>query len=207
VAPERLVHSAARLYGADMDRLWGPILPVPEQAISVLAGGETLQLGRRALQVYDAPGHAAHHLIYFEQHSRAAWIGDSGGVCRPSVPVARPATPPPEIDIEGWQRTLDTLRALDPSVLLLTHFGPAYQPAAYIEDYRAALLLWAATVQQGLASGADEDAQIARLSQLAQRSLGPATAAHDASLYEHASSTVLSWHGLARYWRKRAQQA
>jgi hypothetical protein len=98
-------------------------------------------------------------------------------------------------------------RALDPSVLLLTHFGPTYQPAAYIEDYRAALLLWAATVQQGLASGADEDAQIARLSKLAQRSLGPATAAHDASLYEHASSTVLSWHGLARYWRKRAQQA
>jgi glyoxylase-like metal-dependent hydrolase (beta-lactamase superfamily II) len=207
VAPERLVRSAARLYGADMDRLWGPILPVPEAAISVLAGGETLQLGRRALQVYDAPGHAAHHLIYFDPASRAAWIGDSGGVCRPSVPVARPATPPPEVDIEGWQRTLDVLRALDPSVLLLTHFGPAYQPAAYIEDYRAALLLWAAIVQEGLASGEDQGAQIARLSELAKTSLGPAAAGQEAHLYEHASSTVLSWHGLARYWRKRAEQA
>jgi glyoxylase-like metal-dependent hydrolase (beta-lactamase superfamily II) len=207
VAPERLVRSAARLYGAEMDRLWGSILPVPEQSISVLAGGETLQLGRRTLQVYDAPGHAAHHVIYFEQHSRAAWIGDSGGVCRPSVPMARPAAPPPEVDIEAWQRTLDTLRALDPSVLLLTHFGPAYQPAAYIEDYRAALLLWAASVQAGLASGEDEEAQIARLSQLAQTSLGSAASAEDARLYEHASSTVLSWHGLARYWRKRDEQA
>jgi glyoxylase-like metal-dependent hydrolase (beta-lactamase superfamily II) len=205
IDPERLVRSAARLYGDQMDRLWGPILPVPEQAISVLSGGETLQIGRRELQVYDAPGHAAHHVVYFEPHSRAAWIGDSGGVCRPSLPVARPATPPPDIDIEGWQRTLDTLRALDPSVLLLTHFGPAYQPAAYIDDYRAALLLWANAVQAGLATDADEQAQIARLSELASTSLGPAASAQDASLYEQASSTILSWHGLARYWRKRAE--
>jgi len=206
IAPERLVRSAARLYGDDMDRLWGPILPVPEQSIHVLAGGETLQIGGRALRVYDAPGHAAHHVVYFEPQGRAAWIGDSGGVCRPALPVARPATPPPEIDIEGWQRTLDTLRTLDPSVLLLTHFGPAYQPADYIEDYRAALLRWANTVQAGLASGADEQAQIARLSELAQNSLGPAASTQDAILYEQASSTVLSWHGLARYWHKRAEQ-
>ncbi|HEU5102056.1 MAG TPA: MBL fold metallo-hydrolase, partial [Roseiflexaceae bacterium] len=88
-----------------------------------------------------------------------------------------------------------------------THFGPAYQPAAYIEDYRAALQDWAAAAHAGLASGSDEQAQIARLMELAQASLGPAAPAQEASLYEHASSTILSWHGLARYWRKRAEQA
>jgi glyoxylase-like metal-dependent hydrolase (beta-lactamase superfamily II) len=205
-APEKLIQSATRLYGDAMQRLWGSILPVPEQAINTLAGGETLRLGGRTLRVYDAPGHASHHVVYFDAQSGAAWIGDTGGVCRPDAPAARPATPPPDIDIEAWQRTLDTLRALGPSVLLLTHFGPAYQPANYIEDYRSALLRWADAVQAGLASGADEAAQIARLDELAQSSLGPAASAEDASLYEQASSTTLSWQGLARYWRKRAQQ-
>jgi glyoxylase-like metal-dependent hydrolase (beta-lactamase superfamily II) len=206
-APEKLIRSATRLYGDAMQRLWGPILPVPQQAITTLAGGEIVRIGERALHVYDAPGHASHHVFYFDQQSGAAWIGDTGGVCRPDAPVARPATPPPDIDIEAWQRTLDTLRALDPGVLLLTHFGPAYQPLAYIEDYRAALLHWAAVVRAGLASGADEAAQIAQLTALAQASLGPAASNQEATLYEQASSTTLSWQGLARYLRKRAEHA
>ena len=204
-APEKLIQSATRLYGDTMGRLWGPILPVPETAISTLSGGETLRIGGRTLRVYDSPGHASHHVFYFEEQSGAAWIGDTGGVCRPDAPVARPATPPPDIDIEAWGRTLDTLRSLNPTALLLTHFGPAYRPPSYIEDYRAALLEWAAVVQAGLASGEDEASQIARLDALAQQSFGPAGSAEDATLYEQASSTTLSWHGLARYWRKRAQ--
>jgi hypothetical protein len=152
-------------------------------------------------------GHATHHVIYFDERSGAAWIGDTGGVCRPGAAVARPATPPPDIDIEAWQRALDMLRALNPSVLLLTHFGPAYQPSAYIEDYRATLLHWADTVRIGLLSGADQAAQIAQLDTLAQASLGPNASDEDATLYEQASSTALSWHGLARYWRKRIEQA
>jgi glyoxylase-like metal-dependent hydrolase (beta-lactamase superfamily II) len=205
IDPEKLIRSATRLYGDTMQRLWGPILPVPEQAITVLSGGETLQIGEHALRVYDAPGHASHHVIYFDTHSRAAWVGDTGGACLPGVAVARPAAPPPDIDIEAWERSLDMLQALDPSVLLLTHFGPTYQPAAYIEDYRTALLHWAEIVRIGLASGADEAAQIAQLNQLGQISLGPAASAEDATLYEQASSTTLSWQGLARYWRKRAE--
>jgi glyoxylase-like metal-dependent hydrolase (beta-lactamase superfamily II) len=207
VAPEKLLNSAARLYGDAMQRLWGAILPVPEQAINLLSDGQALRLGGRSLRVYDAPGHASHHVIYFDENSGAAWVGDTGGACRPGLAVARPATPPPDIDIEAWQRTLDTLRGLDPSALLLTHYGPAYQPLAYIEDYRAALLQWADVVRAGLLSGADEATQIAQLNQLAQASLGPAASAEDATLYEQASSSVLSWHGLARYWRKQAERS
>jgi glyoxylase-like metal-dependent hydrolase (beta-lactamase superfamily II) len=206
IAPEKLIHSATRLYGDAMQRLWGPILPVPEQSIQLLSGGETLNIGARAVRVYDAPGHASHHVVYFDERSRAAWVGDTGGVCRPGLVVPRPATPPPDIDIEAWQRSLDMLRALDPSVLLLTHFGPAYQPAVYIEDYRATLLHWADVVRTGLASGADEATQIAQLDQLAQANLGPAASAEDVTLYEQASSISLGWQGLARYWRKRAER-
>jgi glyoxylase-like metal-dependent hydrolase (beta-lactamase superfamily II) len=206
VAPEKLIHSATRLYGDAMQRLWGPILPVPEQAINLLSHGETLRIGTRALHVYDAPGHASHHVIYFDAHSGAAWVGDTGGVCRPGAAVARPATPPPDIDLEAWQRSLDMLRLLDPSVLLLTHFGPAYQPLAYLEDYRATLLHWADVVRAGLTSDTDEATQIAQLDQLAQANLGPQATGEDITLYEQASSTALSWQGLARYWRKRAQR-
>jgi len=94
IAPEKLIQSATRLYGDTMQRLWGPILPVPEQAINVLWGGETLQIGVRALHIYDAPGHATHHVIYFDERSGAAWIGDTGGVCRPGAAVARGRSAP-----------------------------------------------------------------------------------------------------------------
>jgi glyoxylase-like metal-dependent hydrolase (beta-lactamase superfamily II) len=205
VAPEKLLRSAARLYGDAMDQMWGEMVPVPEQAISALAGGETLRLGERELRVYDAPGHASHHVFYLDTGSGAAFVGDTGGVCRPVAPLARPATPPPDIDIEGWQRTLDTLRALEPSVLLLTHFGPSYQPDVYVEDYRAELLRWAEFVRVGLESGADEATQIARLHELARSQLA-LLSPNVEGLYEQASSTELSWQGLARYWRKRAER-
>mgnify|MGYP000878744771 CR=1 FL=1 len=135
--PSKLIVSATRLYGDAMERLWGEIVPVPAQAMTTLSGGEELQLAGRRLRVFDAPGHASHHVVYFDQASGAVWMGDNGGVCMPGLPVPRPATPPPDIDIDAWLRTLDTVGALGPRSLLLTHFGPTYEPAAYLADYRA----------------------------------------------------------------------
>jgi glyoxylase-like metal-dependent hydrolase (beta-lactamase superfamily II) len=203
VDPAKLIRSAARIYGDALERLWGVIEPVPEGNVAALAGGETLRLGRRALRVFDAPGHASHHVFYFEEASGAAFLGDAGGVCQPDAPVARPATPPPEIDIEAWLRTLDAIGALDPRALLLTHFGPAYEPRAYLADYRAALLRWAEAVRAGLESGEDEAAQVARLRDLARADLGRGAAGDTFALYEQASSVEMNWQGLARYWRKR----
>ena len=205
VAPEKLINSATRLYGDQMDRLWGPIVPVPEQNITTLGGGETLQIGPRALRVFDAPGHASHHVLYFDAASGVAFVGDTGGVCLPDRLIPRPATPPPDIDIEAWLRTLDLLESLAPQALLLTHFGPTYQPAAYLDDYRAALRRWAEAVRAGLASGADEATQIERLRDVARADMGAGIAAGDVALFEQASSVELNYHGLARYWRKRAE--
>ena len=204
-APEKLINSATRLYGDLMDRLWGAIVPVSEQNISTLAGGETLQLGRRALRVFDAPGHASHHVLYFDQGNGAAFVGDTGGVCIPDRMIPRAATPPPDIDIEAWLRTLDLLESLAPQVLLLTHFGPAYQPAAYLRDYRATLLRWAEAVRAGLESGADEATQIERLRDVARADMGADVSANDIALFEQASSVELNYQGLARYWRKRTE--
>ena len=204
IAPEKLIRSATRLYGDAMDIMWGTMLPVPELALTVLSGGELCASAGAHCASMICP-YASHHVCYFDEGSGAVFVGDTGGACRPDAPTPRPATPPPDIDIEAWQRSLDTLRSLDPTALLLTHYGPAYQPAAYIEDYRAELLRWAEFVRAGLASGADEATQIAQLSALATARLDPAIAPADITLYEQASSSALSWQGLARYWRKRAE--
>ena len=204
IAPEKLINSAAMLYGDQMDELWGPIVPVPEANLTTLGGGETLQVGRHTLRVFDAPGHASHHVIYFDTGSGAAFVGDNGGVCLPEWMVPRPATPPPDIDVDAWLRTLDLVESLSPTALLITHFGPTYQPGAYLGDYRAALRRWAEVVRSSLASGADEATQIERLRDVAMADIGADLDANQLAQIEQASSVVLSYHGLARYWRKRA---
>jgi glyoxylase-like metal-dependent hydrolase (beta-lactamase superfamily II) len=202
IAPERLLSSATRLYGDLMDVLWGPILPIPEQAITTLAGGETIRLGNRSLRVFDTPGHASHHVSYLDEESGAVFVGDVAGVHLPGTRQARPATPPPDIDLEAWASSLDTILSLAPTALLLTHFGPVSDPSAHIADFRARLAAWAETVRTGLASGADEPTQIAQLAAVADADLDPSDAELAAS-YRQAAAIEQSWQGLARYWRKR----
>lgn len=198
--PEKLLSSATRLYGELMDVLWGEFRAVPAEQVTVLTGGETLHLGGRTLDVRYAPGHASHHVIYFDQGSGAAFVGDNAGVRLPDSSYARPATPPPDVDLAAWDRTLAMLRDLDPHVLCLTHFGPAFDPLAHIDSYRQRLHRWADVVRAGLASGDDEASQIQRLHEVALSELqdNPGEAAR----YDQAAPLFQSWQGLARYWRK-----
>jgi glyoxylase-like metal-dependent hydrolase (beta-lactamase superfamily II) len=80
--PTKLVSSATRLYGQDMDRLWGEFLPVPRERLRELKGGETVEAGGRTLQVAYTPGHASHHVSYFEPSTRIAFVGDTAGIRR-----------------------------------------------------------------------------------------------------------------------------
>ena len=204
IAPDKLIRSAARLYGDQMERLWGAFEPVPESAITTLSGGETLRAGGRSLRVFDSPGHASHHVFYLDESTGAVFLGDTGGICLPDAPAAIPATPPPDIDVEAWLHTLAIVGSLDPRALLLTHFGPAYEPGAYVEDYGAALRRWAETVREGLASNLDEPAQIGRLRDLVRAALGREASPGQLAHYDHAAPVDQCWQGLARYWSKRS---
>jgi glyoxylase-like metal-dependent hydrolase (beta-lactamase superfamily II) len=205
IAPERLLRSAERLYGDDMGRLWGEFLAVPEQNITTLAGGETLRLGGRTIQVHYAPGHASHHVMYFDEGTGAVFVGDTAGARMPGFSYARPATPPPDIDLESWRRSLDTMRDLDPSLLLLTHFGPVANPQAHIEAYWERLQRWAELVRGWTDQGLDEQTQIGRLRAVAAQELGQIPPIDETS-YQRATPIEQSWQGLARYWRKRAER-
>ena len=104
VDPSRLERSARRLYGDDFDRLWGELAPVPSENVHVV-GDQTL-----GLATFPSPGHASHHVCYLDGEG-TLYAGDAAGVrIRPSEFVL-PPTPPPEVDLEAWGRTLDETRA------------------------------------------------------------------------------------------------
>jgi glyoxylase-like metal-dependent hydrolase (beta-lactamase superfamily II) len=150
--PERLVASAARLYGGEegLRETWGEVVPVPEGNLKVLSGGETV-LG---FDVEYTPGHASHHVCYFRDG--VAFVGDMAGVRVPPYDLTLAPTPPPDIDVEAWERSVESIAAREPETLALTHFGTA--PAAQLDAVREALR-W----QADLAASGDQDAFMAAL--------------------------------------------
>jgi glyoxylase-like metal-dependent hydrolase (beta-lactamase superfamily II) len=133
--PDKLLASAERLYGDQMDRLWGEVAPVPEANLKPLRGGEEV-LGFR---VAYTPGHASHHVSYFHPPSRRAFVGDTAAVrIRPSEFVM-PPTPPPDVDLDLWEESIDRVLDWEPDSLGLTHFGEVSDPEAHLERVRQRL--------------------------------------------------------------------
>ena len=134
--PERLVRSATRLYGEEgMQRLWGEVVPVPEERLVVLSGGETV-LGYR---VEYTPGHASHHVSFLHEETGHALVGDVCGVRIPPSDVVVAPTPPPDIDVARWEQSLDLVAGWEPETLGLTHWGLVEDPATQIERTRESL--------------------------------------------------------------------
>jgi glyoxylase-like metal-dependent hydrolase (beta-lactamase superfamily II) len=146
-APEKLVKSAARLYGGEdgLRDLWGEVVAVPEANLHVLSGGETVLDG--AYRVAYTPGHASHHVCYLHEDSGWAFVGDMAGVRIPPVDFTVAPTPPPDIDVEAWERSLDVLTGWQPAGLALTHFGAVEDAAAQLAAVREALLAQADMVE------------------------------------------------------------
>jgi len=137
-APERLVASAARLYGGEdeLARLWGEVVPVPERNLHVLKGGETV-LGD--FRVEYTPGHASHHVSFLHEPTGSAFVGDVAGVRIPPAGYVMAPTPPPDIDVEAWDRSLDVVDGWAPEALALTHFGRVDDVAAHVAAMRERL--------------------------------------------------------------------
>lgn len=205
--PSRLINSAVQLYGDMMDTLWGEIRPVPPELITTLQGGESLRVAGRTVRVFDAPGHAKHHVVYLDELSGTAFIGDNGGVRLPGLPFTRPATPPPDIDLEAWMGTLSMIQGLGSRWLALTHFGAYADVENHLSDYRERLARWAEQVRRGIESGASEEEQMAALEELARAEVAELTPQEREALAQQTGAIALSWRGLARYWRKKATAA
>ena len=202
--PSKLVASAGRLYGQDMDRLWGEILPVPSNAIRILQGGERIVAADRLLEVAYTPGHASHHVSFFEPSAGIAFVGDTAGIRRGSGAYVMPASPPPDIDLEQWRESEARILAWDPDTLFLTHFGPFNGARPHFQQLMDRLAEWSRIVRRLIADDRpSEDARQAQFVEEATQELRRVVGVHEADLYARAGSLLYSWQGLARYWRKK----
>ena len=204
IDPSKLIASASRLYQAEMQQLWGEILPVPAANIRALAGGETISAGGRGLQVAYTPGHAVHHVSYFDPSGRIAFVGDTAGIRRFDGGYVMPPTPPPDIDLEGWRSSADTIMRWDPDTLFLTHFGPAHGPRPHFQELFDRLASWSRIVRRLLADTAMDDAERQRrFVEEAVLELRRVVGLAEAEQYGRAGRLDYSWQGLARYWKKK----
>ena len=188
VDPERLERSARRLYGDSFDELWGELAAVPEPNVEVV-GSEVL-----GLECFPSPGHARHHVCYVDRDG-TLYAGDAAGVRIQPARYVMPPTPPPEVDLEAWEATLDEIERRAPRQLALIHFGVVTDPASHLGALRRRLREWAAVVE----GGADEEEFVAQV--------GGEVDDAERSAYEAAMPLWQSYAGLKRYWEKRREAA
>jgi glyoxylase-like metal-dependent hydrolase (beta-lactamase superfamily II) len=205
IDPSKLLSSASRLYGADMDRLWGEFLPVPADRVRVLRGGERITVAGRELEVAYTPGHASHHVSYFDRNTGVAFVGDAAGIRRGVHPYVMPPTPPPDIDLPAWRASVERILAWKPQTLFLTHFGPFGGPDAHFRELLGRLDDWTRLAERLLDDPSLDD--VTREQHFVDEVLEDLTermGAEQARQYHRAGRIDYSWQGLARYLRKRS---
>jgi glyoxylase-like metal-dependent hydrolase (beta-lactamase superfamily II) len=189
IDPEKLLRSAGRLYGGEMEALWGEVLPVPAANVTTLSGGEEVD----GLRVLYTPGHASHHVTYLDEESGDAYVGDVGGVLIPPAADVWAPTPPPDIDVELWEASIDEVASNRPERLLLTHFGAADDPVEHLDAMRRELRRLAEHARSG-----DRATFLAALEERIERA-----PAEVAVRTRQAMPPDQVWQGLERYWAKR----
>jgi glyoxylase-like metal-dependent hydrolase (beta-lactamase superfamily II) len=190
--PSRLLASATQLYGAQMGRLWGEFVPVPQERLRVLRGGESLRVGDLCLEVAYTPGHASHHVSYL--HGATAFVGDVAGVRIGSRGPVIPPTPPPDIDVQAWKRSLELIASWRPERLAVTHFGVYDDPGDQLAELDRRLDSWAQLARDHDFAGF-EAGIIAELRATADESTLAA--------YAQAAPRDQLYAGLRRYWERR----
>jgi glyoxylase-like metal-dependent hydrolase (beta-lactamase superfamily II) len=190
IDPAKLLESAGRLYGDDMERLWGEVLPVPADNVVELHGDESVE----GFRVAYTPGHANHHVAYLHEDSGDAYVGDVAGVRIPPHELTIAPTPPPDIDIEAWERSLAAVATWRPRRLCLTHFGFVDEALEQLERVRETLRWSAALARDG-----DRERFLDEVTAEIDRAVGDSARLR----LRQAAPPDQLWLGLERYWRKR----
>jgi glyoxylase-like metal-dependent hydrolase (beta-lactamase superfamily II) len=190
IDPSRLLDSASRLYGDNMDRLWGETVPVPERNLTVLSGGERLFDG--AYEVAYTPGHASHHVSYL--HDGVAFVGDVGGVRITPAPFTIPPTPPPDVDVEAWHESIGLIRAWKPRRLAITHFGSADDVEDQLTQLERRLDRYSQLARDG---GREQFVSVVQAEILSEGG------SDLTQTYEQAAPIEQLYAGYERYWSKR----
>jgi glyoxylase-like metal-dependent hydrolase (beta-lactamase superfamily II) len=205
--PSKLVKSATRIYGERMDELWGEARPVPEERLVVLGDGEEVGAAGGRLVAHDTPGHAYHHLAYLEPDSGYLFAGDVAGIRLPGQSYVRPPTPPPEIDVEAWVRSIENIRKISPATLHPTHFGSYEDVDRHLSELEQRLQDWLLFVEGRAHEGAppEEISEELRIKGDVEM-LAEGAAPEESGRYDLAGNYEMLTAGILRYVERRRKE-
>jgi glyoxylase-like metal-dependent hydrolase (beta-lactamase superfamily II) len=204
VDPSKLINSANQLWGVEgVARLWGQVIPVPESNLQVLGERAQITAGGRAFDVRYTPGHASHHVSYFDDRSGLVWAGDTAGLRFTSKVFTLPPTPPPDIDLEAWRDSLAKIRAWNPETVFITHFGPYAGAAAHLDHIETSLRDVADMARRAIQTDASDEAKYEQFKDDVFAYVRSAVDEQEMRPLEFVGPLEFNWRGLVRYWKKR----
>lgn len=204
VDPSKLVASASRVFGPDMDRLFGPLIATPAERLTTLGEQDSIDLGDgRSLMSFHNPGHASHHVALVDSATGDLYTGDAAGVFVPDTAEVRPATPPPDFDLDLALDSLRKMREAEPTRLLFSHFGAVDDVERVFEESIAELHYWVEQVSDAYHAGMDLDHAVALVKEK-DRARHPDFYADEerAAKFEELSSTGAQVSGIWRWLEK-----
>ncbi len=203
ISPERLLSSATKIYGDQMERLWGEMLPIDPLRVRAISGdpAETVSIANLELEAFYTPGHAVHHLAW--KCGDALFCGDVAGIRMISAQSSRPPTPPPDIDLEAWRSSLDTLEGLGAKTLYLTHFGAFEDVESHLKDFRLNLERDFSVARAGIEKGLQGEDLYAYFRGRVESDLYLEGGTELVDRYQMNAPLWMSLQGLERYWGKK----
>ena len=200
--PSKLIDSATRIFGDDMERLWGHFAPVPELRLRVLEDRDVVQIGALTVRAIETPGHASHHHVYHWDEN--IFGGDVAGVRIGSGPPIPPFVPP-ELDVEAWVESLRKMRELGASNLYLPHFGLAPGPIdEHLNEVEERVRRWSSWFHERMAAADDKAQLVSAFAAYEHSDLREGGATEDeVADYEAADPSYMAVSAALRYWRKR----
>ncbi len=202
IDPERLISSSRRVYGADFDELMKGAEPLPESSVITVNDQDEFELHGRSFRVLHTPGHAGSHVSYL-MDGKDLFTGDSAGIRFPGTAFVKPATAPPEIDLNAWLLSIERMQATRPERILPTHFGPYDDADWHFRELRRQHALWGKVVLDGLRQDASDEELVELITLTSEKQMEAAgLSAVDRERCRVSSDHNMTAMGLKRYWQK-----
>jgi len=200
VDPDKLVRSAHRVFGPVMDELFGDLRPTEPDRVVALGDVGTIDLGGgRRLDSFHAPGHATHHIGLVDSDTGDLYCGDAAGVYIPETADVRPATPPPDFDLDLALASMRRMREIAPPRMLFSHYGPVTEVEEVLSRSEAVLIRWVEWVREARAMEMDLDHAVAMVKEREPLAIPPGTDAESVAKWEVLSSTAANVAGISRW--------
>ncbi len=199
--PEKLLASATRIYGDQMETLWGEFLPVPQSQLKVANDAEEIVIGNLRITPINAPGHAEHHYVYLFED--IAFTGDVGGMRIPGHHYLQLPMPPPELQMSKWRDSLTRLRKEKFNRIAPTHFGIFDDPQWQLDEVEKELNAAEKWLESVMPAGPSvEELRQQFTNRMNEQTRAQGLSADTVKKYGLANPLGMSADGLSRYWKK-----